>query len=265
MAAEPIIRLEGLTVRYGPSVALDHLDLELWPGEVFGLLGPSGAGKSTTLRVLTGQVRPHSGRAIVAGRDLARAWAALKPLFGYVPDRDNHFEELSGRRNLQIFANLYAVARARVEACLDLVELSDVASLPVGGYSLGMRRKLLLARALLHHPQLLYLDEPTANLDPHSTGLVHRTLRALAAGGCTILLATHSLAEAESLCDRLAMLRRGQLVAVGPPTTNAMPPRLARCRSPSLCTRARRMRQRMIGKRSVAGHYSMDRSCSTQP
>src|SRR5207248_1176920 len=117
------------------------LDLELRAGERFGLLGPSGAGKSTTLRVLTGQLRPAAGCVTVAGRDLGREWAALKPLFGYVPDRDNHFEEFSGRRNLLIFAGLYNVRRARVEECLRLLELADAADVPVRAYSLGMRRK----------------------------------------------------------------------------------------------------------------------------
>jgi ABC-type multidrug transport system ATPase subunit len=129
MAAGPI-RLEQLTVRYARTTALDRLDLELSPGERFGLIGPSGAGKSTTLRVLTGQVRPSAGRVTVAGRDLAGAWAAIKPLFGYVPDRDNHFEELSGRRNLQIFSGLYRLSPARTDECLERLELSDAADVP---------------------------------------------------------------------------------------------------------------------------------------
>jgi len=214
---EPILRLEAVTVRYGPVLALDGLDLEVRSGELFGLLGASGAGKSTTLRVLIGQIRPTGGQVTVAGQDLGRAWAALKPLFGYVPDRDNHFEEFSGRRNLQIFAGLYRVPRARVEACLGLVELTDVADVPVRAYSLGMRRKLLLARALLHHPRLLYLDEPTANLDVHAADLVRRTLRNLAAEGCTVVLATHNQAEAAALCGRVAVLHRGRLAALGTP------------------------------------------------
>jgi len=214
---EPILRLEGVTVRYGPATALDGLDLEVRSGECLGLLGPSGAGKSTTLRVLTGQVRPSAGCVTVAGRDLGRAWTSLKPLFGYMPDRDNHFEEFSARRNLHIFAGLYGVTRARVEDCLRLVELTDAADVPVRAYSLGMRRKLLLARTLLHRPRLLYLDEPTANLDAHAADLVRRTLRSLADDGCTIVLATHNLPEAETLCDRVAVLARGRLTWDGLP------------------------------------------------
>jgi ABC-type multidrug transport system ATPase subunit len=214
---EPILRLDGITVRYGTATALDGLDLELASGELLGLLGASGAGKSTTLRVLTGQVRPCRGRVTVLGLDLAQDWAALKASFGYVPDKDNHFEEFSARRNLQFFAGLYGVCRGRVDECLGLLDLTDAADVPVRSFSLGMRRKLLLARALLHRPRLLYLDEPTANLDAHAADLVRDTLRSLAAEGCTTVLATHNLAEAEALCDRVAVLKQGRLAALGAP------------------------------------------------
>jgi ABC-type multidrug transport system ATPase subunit len=217
MPSPPIICLEGLSVRYGSFVAVDHLDLEVRPGELFGLLGPNGAGKSTTLRVLIGQHPPSAGRVTVAGHDVVRDWAAIKPLFGYVPDRENHFEEFSGRRNLLFFAGLYNVSERRVDECLQRVELSEAAHLPVRAYSLGMRRKLLLARALLHQPALLYLDEPTANLDLHSAALVRRILRELIAEGCSILLTTHNMEEVEAICDRVAILCRGRLVALDTP------------------------------------------------
>src|SRR6185295_18423796 len=177
MGAEPVIHLHDLVVRYGSFVAVDRLNLELQPGELFGLLGPNGAGKSSTLRVLIGQRRPTSGRVTIFGQDIVREWSAIKPRFGYVPDRENNFEEFSGRRNLAIFAGLYDVPERRIDECLEMVELDEAADLPVRGYSLGMRRKLLLARALLHKPRLLYLDEPTANLDIHSGKLVREILR----------------------------------------------------------------------------------------
>lgn len=217
MTPDAILRLTDLTVRYGAFRAVDRLNLELRPGELFGLLGPNGAGKSSTLRVLIGQRRPNGGSVAVAGLDIVRDWQQIKPLFGYVPDRENHFEEFSGRRNLQIFAGLYGVAAERVEECLDLVELSEAAHLPVRAYSLGMRRKLLLARALLHRPRLLYLDEPSANLDIHSTAVVHRILRALTAEGVTVLLTTHNMREVEEVCDRVAILCRGRLIALDSP------------------------------------------------
>jgi ABC-type multidrug transport system ATPase subunit len=217
MTAEPLLRLAGLTVRYGAFVAVDGLDLELRPGELVGLLGPNGAGKSSTLRVLTGQRRPSAGSVTVAALDIVRDWAAVKPLFGYVPDRENHFDEFTGRRNLRLFAGLYGLPRRRADECLDLVELADAADVPVRAYSLGMRRKLLLARALLHRPRLLYLDEPTANLDPHSAAVVHRALRGRAAEGAAVLLTTHNMPEVEAVCDRVAVLCKGRLAAAGPP------------------------------------------------
>src|SRR5207302_3142241 len=162
MASSPIIHIENLKVCYGSFVAVDGLNLELYSGELFGLLGPNGAGKSSTLRVLIGQRQPSAGRVTVAGHDVVRDWATIKPLFGYVPDRENHFEEFTGRRNLRFFAGLYQAPEARIHECLELVELDAAADLPVRAYSLGMRRKLLMARALLHPPRLLYLDEPRA-------------------------------------------------------------------------------------------------------
>lgn len=217
MEPECVLALEGLTVRYGSFTAVDGLDLQLRRGELFGLLGPNGAGKSSTLRVLIGQRRPSAGRVTVLGRDVVRDWQAIKPYFGYVPDRENHFDELTGRRNLQLFAGLYGVAECRVDESLELVELTDAAHLPVRAYSLGMRRKLLLARALLHRPRLLYLDEPSANLDVHSAAVVHRILRGLGAEGVTVLLTTHNMPEVEEVCDRVAILCRGRLVALGSP------------------------------------------------
>src|SRR3989442_13551111 len=157
MNSEPILRLEGLTVRYGSFVAVNGLSLERERGELCGLLGPNGAGKSSTLRVLIGQRQPSAGRVTVAGHDMARDWDQIKPLFGYVPDRENHFDEFTGRRNLQFFAGLYQVSEERVEECLELVELTAAGDLPVRAYSMGMRRKLLLARGLLHRPRILYL------------------------------------------------------------------------------------------------------------
>ncbi len=215
--ADVMIRLAGLRVQYGSFAAVNGLDLDIRRGELFGLLGPNGAGKSTTIRVLIGQRRPTGGAVTVAGHDVVREWAAIKPLFGYVPDRENHFEEFTGRRNLEFFADLYAVPRPRVRDCLRMVELEDAGDLPVRGYSLGMRRKLLLARALLHEPRVLYLDEPTANLDIHSAEIVHRILRERVAGGATVVLTTHDMDEVEKICDRVGIVCKGKLVALDSP------------------------------------------------
>src|SRR6478609_3754426 len=212
-----MIRLDGLRVLYGSFAAVDGLDLEIRGGELFGLLGPNGAGKSTTIRVLIGQRRPSGGTVTVAGYDVVRDWAKIKPLFGYVPDRENHFEEFTGRRNLEFFAQLYGVPRRRAQDVLEMVELDEAADLPVRGYSLGMRKKLLLARALLHEPPILYLDEPTANLDIHSAEIVHRILRERVKAGATIVMTTHDMDEVEKICDRVGIMARGKLVALDSP------------------------------------------------
>jgi ABC-type multidrug transport system ATPase subunit len=217
MAPDPVIHIDGLTVRYGSFVAVDNLHLDVRRGELFGLLGPNGAGKSTTIKVLIGQRRPTAGQVSVFGHDVVRDWAKIKPKFGYVPDRENHFDEFTGRRNLQIFAGLYGVPASRIDECLKLVELDEAGDVRVKGYSLGMRRKLLLARALLHQPALLYLDEPTANLDVHSAAVVYRILRHMLANGSTVVLTTHNMIEVQELCDRVAILCRGKLVALDTP------------------------------------------------
>src|SRR5262245_12235741 len=144
MSFDPAIEMCGLSVRYGRFTAVYCLDLALGRGEVVGLVGPNGAGKSSTLRVLTGERRPSGGVVTVAGKDLVRDWDEIKPLIGYVPDRENHFEEFTGRRNLRFFAGLYRAPLDRVDACLSIVELADAADVCVRSYSLGMRRKLLL-------------------------------------------------------------------------------------------------------------------------
>jgi ABC-2 type transport system ATP-binding protein len=213
----PVVQLENLVVRYGSFVAVNGLDVELAQGEILGLLGPNGAGKSSTLRVLIGQQPAAAGRIRIFGHDIAGHWGHIKPLFGYAPDRENHFEEFSGRENLAFFAGLYLAPASQIDACLARLELAEAADLPVRGYSLGMRRKLLLARALLHRPRLLVLDEPTANLDIHSAEVVRRTLRDLVAEGCTVLLTTHNMAEVEAICDRVAILCHGRLVALDSP------------------------------------------------
>src|SRR5829696_4489421 len=212
-----MIRIAGLRVLYGTFAAVDGLDLDIRRGELFGLLGPNGAGKSTTIRVLIGQRRPSGGNVSVAGMDVVRHWAEIKPKFGYVPDRENHFEEFTGRRNLEFFGELYGVPKLRAKEVLKMVELDEAADLPVRGYSLGMRKKLLLARALLHEPPILYLDEPTANLDIHSAEVVHRILRERVKHGATIVMTTHDMDEVEKICDRVGIVCRGKLVALDSP------------------------------------------------
>jgi ABC-type multidrug transport system ATPase subunit len=217
METEAVIQIQNLVIRYGGYTAVQGLDLSIHRGELFGLLGPNGAGKSSTIKVLIGQRQPSDGKVTIFGHDVVSNWSEIKPQFGYVPDRENHFDEFTGRRNLQIFAGLYNVPAERIEECLRMVELEDAADLRVSGYSMGMRKKLLIARALLHRPPLLYLDEPTANLDVHSAALVHRILLGLLTTGCTVVMTTHNMAEVQDICTRVAILCKGRLVALGSP------------------------------------------------
>lgn len=213
-----LITLDQLTVRFGQFVAVDGLSLSVRKGELFGFLGPNGAGKTTTIRVLIGGRAPSSGRVEVAGFRMPQQFDRVKPLFGYVPDTENHIEEFTGRENLELFARLYEAPLSEVGRVLAKLELSEAADLPVRAYSKGMRRKLLIAREILHRPQILYLDEPTANLDAHSTDLVRQMLRELAADGTTVFLTTHDMEEVEEICDRVAILCRGRLVECDTPT-----------------------------------------------
>lgn len=208
----PTIVIDKLTVRYGSFTAVDRLTLAVREGELFGFLGPNGAGKSTTIKVLIGSLQQSSGIVEISGHRLPQDFAQVKPLFGYVPDSENHMEEFSGRENLTLFARLYDVPLSKVEYALDRLELSEAADLPVKAYSKGMRKKLLIAREILHDPRILYLDEPTANLDRHSTEVVRNLLRELTAGGTTVFLTTHDMDEVEQICDRVAILCKGRLV-----------------------------------------------------
>ncbi len=212
------ILLENLTIRYGAFVAVDGLSLTVKPGEVFGLLGPNGAGKTTTFLCLTHQVPISAGRALVLGHDVARDFAGLKPRFGYVPDVENHFDEFTAAQNLRIYADLYQAPRGRIDECLEMVELSREKHIPVRAYSKGMRKKLLLARALLHQPELLLLDEPTANLDVHSTELIRGIIQDLAKKGTTVFLTTHNMHEVEQVCERVAIINHGRLIDLDSPT-----------------------------------------------
>ena len=212
-----MIKIDQLVVRYGDFTAVDGLSLSVRPGELFGFLGPNGAGKSTTMKVLIGVLRPSSGTVEIAGCRIPAQLEKIKPIFGYVPDTENHIEEFTGRQNLELFADLYSVSRHVVDEMLLRLELDEAADVLVRGYSKGMRKKLLLARELLHSPKILYLDEPTANLDSHSTELVRRMLRRLTESGVTVFVTTHNMEEVEEICDRVAILSHGKLIECDTP------------------------------------------------
>jgi ABC-2 type transport system ATP-binding protein len=222
MEMEPVIRADRLTRHFGDVVAVDHLSLEVYPGEVFGVLGHNGAGKTTTVRLLNGVLAPDDGVARVLGLDPLADGPALRRRTGILTETPSLDERLTGRDNLEIYAELYDVPRAdlpdRVEELLEVFELADRAEEKAGGYSKGMKQRLALARALLHRPDLLFLDEPTAGLDPVAARRVHEMITQLShEQHRTVFLCTHNLAEAQHLCSRVAVLEHGRLVVVGTP------------------------------------------------
>jgi ABC-type multidrug transport system ATPase subunit len=213
-----LIRFDDVSVKFGSLVALDRVTLSVRAGEIVALIGPNGAGKSTALRVATGQLTPTSGRIGIAGHTPS----AARSQFGAVPDKDNHFEEFTARRNLQFFSNLYEVSRARVDESLQTVELASAADRPVREFSLGMRRRLLLARAFLHQPKVLLLDEPLANLDEPGVDIVTAMLQRARSTGAAILLTSHRVDQLR-FSDRVIFIVSGRIVSDSL-TTQALKP-----------------------------------------
>jgi len=219
----PVIQTSSLSRRFGETNAVDNLMLEVQAGEIFGFLGHNGAGKTTTVRLLNGVLEPTSGGAQVLGLDPQTEGPALRARTGVLTETPSLDERLTARDNLSIYAELYNVPRAevaeRVNSLLAEFELADRADEKVGGYSKGMKQRLALARALLHKPEVLFLDEPTAALDPVAARHVHSLVENLARReGCTVFLCTHNLVEAQKLCDRVAVMEHGHLVALGTPS-----------------------------------------------
>lgn len=214
---QSVIRVETLRRDYNGLRALDGVSFTVQKGEVFGLLGPNGAGKTTTIRILTGQLRPSSGRAWVLGYDVVNQRQALKPHIGVVFEHQNLYERLSARDNLNFTANLYGVPKSRVDQVLEQVGLKDRAREDLKKFSNGMKQRLLIVRALLHDPQVLFLDEPTRGLDPNLAREIRSFITGLARGGVTVFLTTHYMEEADQLCQRVAILDRGQIVALEAP------------------------------------------------
>ena len=217
-----MIETENLTKRFGDTLAVDGLTLHVGEGEVCGLLGPNGAGKTTTIRMLCGVIRKSSGSAHVGGYDVGKEADAvpMRRLIGLVSDNLGLYDDLSAYQNLAFYGRLYGCSESgwqqnsqRFLTMLDLWEHREAA---VATFSKGMKQKLAIARALIHNPKILFLDEPTANLDPESARTVRDFILALKQDKRTIVLNTHNLAEAQSICDRIAILNT-RLVASGPP------------------------------------------------
>src|SRR3954468_23285414 len=209
------VEIRGLVKRYGEIVAVDHVDLTVQPGDVYGYLGPNGAGKTTSLRMMLGLIAPTEGSVRLFGRDPQAGVAALEGVAGFV-EAPRFYPYLSGRRNLELLAAFDGGdAAERMPAALETVELTDRAKDRVGGYSHGMRQRLGIAAALPRNPRLLALDEPATGLDPAGMRDMRRLIRRLAAEGMTVLLSSHLLAEVEELCNRVAIVRSGRIVYEG--------------------------------------------------
>ena len=211
------IEVQNLIRDYNGLRAVDDISFAVEPGEIFGFLGPNGAGKTTTIKMLTGQLRPTSGQAQVAGCDVVTERQQLKPQIGVVFEYQNIYERLSARDNLVFSARLYGVEKARVEKVLTQVGLTNRARDRVKKYSNGMKQRLLIARALLHEPKVLFLDEPTRGLDPNVARDVRAIVADLAKQGVTVFLTTHYMEEADQLSDRVAIIDQGRIVALGTP------------------------------------------------
>ena len=218
------IQVEGLTKTYAtrkdrpPLRAVDGIDFTVCAGEVFGFLGPNGAGKTTTIRMLTGLTRPTSGRASLLGLDLASDLPRIKKRIGVVPEASNLYDELTAFDNLVFAMQLYGVPRPerkpRAEALLQRFRLSEKRDAPFAKLSRGMKRALTIAAALAHHPPLIFLDEPTTGLDVMNARGLRQMIAGLRDEGVTVFLTTHYLEEAERLCDRIAILVKGRIVAL---------------------------------------------------
>jgi ABC-2 type transport system ATP-binding protein len=214
-----MIRISGVTKRYGTFTAVDSLDLHVRRGEIFGFLGPNGAGKTTTIRMLTGVLRPTAGTIHIAGTDLIADPIAAKRHIGYIPDRPALYEKLTGAEFLRFVGGLWGrdekTTDRRADELLELFALTDWRNALVESYSHGMKQKLLICSALVHSPDLIVVDEPMVGLDPRAARHLKDLLRAFVRQGGTVFLSTHTLEVAETLCDRIAIFATGRMQGLG--------------------------------------------------
>lgn len=213
------ILVDRLAKKYEGREVVRGVSLEVPEGAIFGFLGPNGAGKTTSIRMMIGEIRPDEGRIEIMGLPMPQAREQIKTLMGVVPDHQNLYDRLTVRENLGLFAQLYGVRSERVEELIKMVNLEEHADLPTAKLSRGLRQRTLIARGLLHRPKVFFLDEPTSALDPHSSLGIRTLIQSLKSQGTTVFLTTHYMEEANSLCDRLAILHRGQIVASDTPET----------------------------------------------
>jgi ABC-2 type transport system ATP-binding protein len=216
-----LIEISGLCKYYKEVKAVDHLDLTVKSGEIFGLLGPNGAGKTTTIRILTTLASPTAGNVYINGKEVSRKKAQIKREIGVVSQTENLDVEMTARENMELHGRLFKIPtqerRAQIEELLAFVDLTERADTVVGRFSGGMKRRLMIARALMHKPSILFLDEPTVGLDPQVRRKIWDLIRRLNGQGITVLLTTHYIEEAELLCHRVGIMNKGKLIALGTP------------------------------------------------
>ena len=214
-----MIQLRSLTKRYGAFTAVDSIDLDVPRGELFGFLGPNGAGKTTTLRIIAGILRPTSGTVLIGGVDISKHPMDAKSKLGFIPDRPFIYEKLTGGEFLRFVAGLYgqsgAVVDRRAEELLALFDLTEWRDELVESYSHGMRQKLIISSAFLHRPEVIVVDEPMVGLDPKAARILKDLFREYVKRGHTIMMSTHTLEVAETLCDRIAIIQQGKIRSVG--------------------------------------------------
>jgi ABC-2 type transport system ATP-binding protein len=214
-----MISLRGAKKSYGKFAAVKGIDLDVYRGEIFGFLGPNGAGKTTTIRMVAGVLQPTGGSVIVGGDDLEKEPESAKSRIGYIPDRPYLYEKLSGGEFLRFVAGLWGkdgdAVDARADRLLELFQLTQWKDELIESYSHGMRQKILISSALIHQPELIVVDEPLVGLDPRSARLLKDLLRTFVKNGGTVFLTTHTLEVAEALCDRIAIINKGEIMAMG--------------------------------------------------
>ena len=214
-----MIKTIDLTKEYGKFRAVDKVSLPVRPGEIYGFLGPNGAGKTTTIRMLIGLLRPTSGRVIIDGHDLEAEPVAAKSVVGFIPDRPYLYEKLTGEEFLRFMAGLYGVdgerIGERITELLGFFDLLDWRNELIESYSHGMKQRTVMASALIHKPKVIIVDEPMVGLDPKGARLLKDAFRRLAREGHSIFMSTHTLEVAEQMCDRLAIIHEGRIIAEG--------------------------------------------------